>query len=58
MWYDRGQLTHVSHMEPFAMPLVMPHLLYVSATDATATYSSFKTALRQANAGDYLLFGF
>jgi hypothetical protein len=39
------------------MPLVMPHLLYVSATDATATYSSITTALRHANAGDTVVVG-
>ena len=39
------------------MPLVMPHLLYVSATDATAAYSSITTALRHANAGDTVVVG-
>ncbi len=34
------------------MPPVMPHLLYVSATDAAATYPSITAALRHANAGD------
>ena len=34
------------------MPPVMPHLLYVSATDAAATYASITAALRHANAGD------
>ncbi len=39
------------------MPLVMPHLLYVSATDATATYPSITAALRHANAGDTVVVG-
>ncbi len=39
------------------MPPVMPHLLYVSATDASATYTSITTALRHANAGDTVVVG-
>ncbi|MEE9147642.1 MAG: DUF1565 domain-containing protein [Candidatus Tectomicrobia bacterium] len=36
---------------------VMPHLLYVSATDTSATHASISAALRHANAGDTVLVG-
>ncbi len=39
------------------MPPVMPHLLYVSATDATATHTSITAALRHANPGDTVVVG-
>ncbi|ETX04280.1 right-handed parallel beta-helix repeat-containing protein [Candidatus Entotheonella palauensis] len=39
------------------MPPVVPHLLYVSATDATAAYPSITAALRHANAGDTVVVG-
>lgn len=39
------------------MPPVMPHLLYVSATDATATHPSITAALRHANPGDTVVVG-
>lgn len=39
------------------MPLLMPHLLYVSATDRTAPFSSICSALLQAIPGDTLLIG-
>lgn len=35
----------------------MPRLLYVSATDTTAPYSSISAALRQASSGDTVLVG-
>jgi hypothetical protein len=39
------------------MPLLKPRLLYVSATDFSAPYTSITTALRQAAAGDTVLVG-
>lgn len=39
------------------MPHVMPHLIYVSATDTAASYTTISTALRHANAGDTVLVG-
>lgn len=39
------------------MPPVTPHLLYVSASDATATHVSITNALRHANAGDTVVVG-
>ncbi len=39
------------------MPPVISHLLYVSATDASATYPSITAALRHANAGDTVVVG-
>jgi hypothetical protein len=39
------------------MPHVMPHLIYVSATDSMAAYASISTALRHANVGDTVLVG-
>lgn len=44
-------------MEGLCMPHVLPRLLYVSATDATASWSSISGALRHANAGDTILVG-
>ena len=39
------------------MPHLMPHLLYVSATEPTAACASISAALRQAAAGDTVLVG-
>jgi hypothetical protein len=39
------------------MPYDMPHIVYVSATDAAATSTSICGALRQARAGDTVLVG-
>ena len=39
------------------MPHLMPHLLYVSATDSTAACVTISAALRQAAAGDTVLVG-
>jgi hypothetical protein len=37
------------------MPHLMPHLLYVSATEPTAACASISAALRRAAAGDTVL---
>ena len=52
-----GKSFDASHTETLIMPPVMPHLLYVSATDAIADYSSITAALRHANAGDTVVVG-
>ena len=43
--------------EGSAMPQLMPHLRYVSATESTAACASLSAALRQAAAGDTVLVG-
>jgi hypothetical protein len=40
-----------------SMPHVVPRLVYVSATDPTAVYTSISTALRHTAAGDTVLVG-
>jgi hypothetical protein len=39
------------------MPAIMPRLLYVSASDLTASYASISAALQQAVSGDTVLIG-
>ena len=39
------------------MPAIMPRLLYVSASDLTASYASISAALQQAVSGDTVLVG-
>ena len=39
------------------MPAIMPRLLYVSASDLTASYASISAALQQAVNGDTVLVG-